>query len=554
MSIDSIANGDDSILAISIKEKLEKVLSVEQLDQRLSFYDHGGDSLTFVIFISELFNQLEHSITDIRISGIQPLSELISSITNACLKKSEQGILEGKQLLSQPKKNEDSDKNYFPITANRYSYLSKMIDGIDSWVVHSPVYKVLDFIGKDFLKETYASVALKFDGLRLKVSYSEGKYFQELASQNTIVINVTIGEELIKTEIDELIRNKIDEVRRSISLENNMVLLLLNDTVMNESYIVLIFHHVLLDSVSLREVEKELFNSLSQRSVYFEGEEEEATSYRDYCVEYYHRCERLSREAASYWNRFPWPSIAPIPLDFEEERAQLSNEWTKERKIYFGGDEFDIAVKKLAKHSNMSVSPIIIASLSKAYGIWSNQSHFLLELAHHGRAIDLKMTNFAKTVGWINETVPIILPTSSSLDTVKETKEQLLRMDKEASLYNYCRYMSKNASISEQFQQYPNSDISLNIELSFSELKNLPSNVTPYPLNVLPGIGQRVHQISGGAVRKNDYFYISLDYNSKAFKESSIETFLNLWSEEFTKILFELSGINLTKKNSKYRV
>lgn len=527
-----------------ILEKLKTTLNIEEVDENLSFYDHGGDSLTFVIFVSEVLNQFDQDLSDIKLSGIQPLGQIFSLFNTSS--QSSNSHHESLSINEDKINNGNILESYIPVTANRYSYLLKMNSGIEQWIVHSPVYEFSKKITSENLSAAYNLVQQKFDGLRLKVEYSDGKFEQYFSDDNAKIVEISIDQSFTNSQIKDSIIEYIKNLRQQLSLSNNMILLLVNDNVNKKSYVVLVFHHILLDSVSLREVEKELIDLLVTNRESFFNNNRIVKSYREYCSEYIQRCEKLAHNSSSYWSSLPWPYVRSTPLDFEENGVHLSHDWTKECKLEFDGHKFDLAVKALAKNSNMSISNIVLVALSKAYSKWSGLEYMLLDLAHHGRVAEQGMVDFAKTVGWINETVPIIFNTKlSDLDLIRETKEQLTRMSVEASLFNYCKYLSKNTTISKQFSSYPNADISLNIELTHSESKIIPSTVKIHSWSVEKGIGNRVHQIAGGVVRKNESFFLQLDYNSTTFKEGRVEDLLELWGSEFVSLLNQFSKVNL---------
>jgi hypothetical protein len=156
--------------------------------------------------------------------------------------------------------------------------------------------------------------------------------------------------------------------------------------------------------------------------------------------------------------------------------------------------------------------------------------------------------DLSRTVGYIAEFIPILLqPTLSSQDFLTDTKRQINKANTIGKSFGVTKYLSDNKKLIEEFNKYPDPEISLNFLWNFSiegqeEFKYLPKYIKDYKFLEYKPNTQRAFLISGGVFFKNDKFHLSWDFSSKIFKQKTIDIFTEYCLEEFITSIGKLGA------------
>lgn len=522
---------------VIVCDELRAALGIPELDWNASFFENGGDSLMFIIFVSQLSNELSSDILRAQINGMQPLSKLLEAVTAHIERNPPSAIQEG---------TDEADLQGLAevrITANRYSYLDPMGDQVDQWVVQSPVYAAVKPLRSGELERICKLLSLRHDGLRLAVERVDGKFRQRISSR---VMPLWMGE-IDSRGDDALLAQKLAalwcELRSDIGLGDPIRLAAVEDKATGTQYLAFIFHHVLLDSIGLRSLEHDFFSLVDSRGAEGSPFTTPAPSYRVFCEEYYRRCTRLAEEAAGHWSALPWEMVRDLPKEFQVDPAAHSHAHSVEVVRSFPNHLFDLAARRLSEGARISITTLIVASMGIAYAEWSGDPYMLLELSHHSRPSEGTLDGI-NTVGWVNDTVPLIIDGRTSDGAIDDARAQMGLLGRLGAAYSYCRHLAPQL-LGPDHARFRRSDLSLNLLIAANDPPPTPPGLSVTNLSCMPMIGERVHAISGGAVRDSRKFRLSLDFDVRAFAPGAVDRLLDLWADAFCQAVSDLSSVDL---------
>ncbi|WP_316192589.1 MULTISPECIES: condensation domain-containing protein [unclassified Bradyrhizobium] len=520
---------------------LEETLNARLTDLTITFRSASNNDVGLLqIFVMNLKERLALDIYEQEISIDETLDQILSGIVRFMRRCREGDNEEAKPTAS----IERSERPKVLVTANRYSYLSKMGLEANSWVLRTEVFIVEGSRDVVYLDSEFESLVSRHDGLRLSLKFDAGRWTQYVKSRNTDVTHLLYEGILGDESYSNYLTGAIEGIRSTMTYDDrNLAFLTIVDNANCRFHVVVLYHHCLMDGLSLIAFERELLSLLSRAG----GKQTYASGpYRSFCLSYDRRCEEMIDAGERYWSGLPWNCVRPTPCEIEGGRGDLDHRWTVEKERRYTGQSFESAVKGLARAGRAPMVAYILASLAEAYGEWTGNEYLLLGLAHHGRP---SYTNeFIETIGWFTETVPVLVPTRvSTCEALEAIEYQRSRIGTLGDLYGYCRYLTKNVVTRTTFGAHPEPDISMNIGLNY-RFSSTSIEVKRYQLSPMQLKGRRVHLISLGVGRKGKHFRLSMDYNSHALSGDRIDSLLSLWETALVGNIERASGCSLSSE------
>jgi hypothetical protein len=218
----------------------------------------------------------------------------------------------------------------------------------------------------------------------------------------------------------------------------------------------------------------------------------------------------------------------------------LDHERSEEVARCFPGEAFDAAVSRLADEARMPITAVITAALARAFTRWTGQSYLLLELSHHSRPSEGSIDGI-NTVGWVNDTVPLIIDGRAVEAAIANASAQINELGRHGAAYSYVRFLAPK-HLGDENALLRRAQISLNLLLNANDPQQMPEGMSVVGSPGLAMIGRRVHPISGGAVRTPDSLRISLDFDPRAFAPGSVAELVDLWALSISEAVRELGG------------
>ena len=116
--------------------------------------------------------------------------------------------------------------------------------------------------------------------------------------------------------------------------------------------------------------------------------------------------------------------------------------------------------------SRITIQDILLACLFQTHHHWTEQNTLLVELLLHGRISIFPEMNLLRTVGWINNLVPLVLQAEAISDyrqLIATLKRQIDAIPHRGIGYGICRYLS-GLETQNLFRLLPNPEFSLNYQ------------------------------------------------------------------------------------------
>jgi hypothetical protein len=180
----------------------------------------------------------------------------------------------------------------------------------------------------------------------------------------------------------------------------------------------------------------------------------------------------------------------------------------------------------------------ILAAIARAFGTWRGHEAIQLALVMHGRTEEGIAGPPERAVGWISETVPIVLPTTGALPyLVEDTRRQLEAAARMGRAFGVLRHVSAAGGAAAEFvRSCPEPEISLNINLGHPWTPRVGDRVEVEAagpaLTLIDPETQRVFLLSCGVFRRDGRLQFAWDFSRLVFSEEDVRRFARLCSRE----------------------
>lgn len=409
-----------------------------------------------------------------------------------------------------------------PTIANRHSYLFRRLRNLESWVLFRGPYTLSGSLEVSWLKHAAHCLVAHHDGLRLQVRIISGDWFEEIVPIASVSPFLSMDRSAVATR--EALLDASAVVKSNFSFPGELFRVVHVRTREREC-VFFACHHLLADAVSMNIIEEDFFRTYASLA---KGQENQlppkATSYQDYCTGSLAYWLSKSEEEATYWRSLPWERSAPLVQPHSGLIEYNTEQHTKQSIYVTRFDKNHLA--RIQQLFGWRHAEVILAAIAKAYcTVIQTDSVLSLALVVHGRESFLAQADLSRTVGWISETVPLLLDGKQQwndlLDEVRAQVRKAIYRGKSFGILRYCR----NPTI----LKHPSPDVSLNMKLG--RQRTAPDNCfyhqNEFPLahNELAST-QRVFVLSGGVYfNSQDKLVVSWDFSDKVMSPARVASF-----------------------------
>jgi len=524
---------------------LKEVLQVKTVDIAKNFYEHGGNSLILIYFLSKILTEFEVNVLgeNIRTMSILEISTHIS------LRKNDQAQRKfNTQFSDNNIKGKSIEKIQF--IANRFSYFLKRENNLEYWHVCSPVFE--GDIDPTILKKSIDILISHYDDLRLGINIRERNHFIFGEKDMDSFIHIRYRNER-DGDYKAFLESKIQQLRSSFTFDNCLFkVLLITNKVKKASHMVLIAHHLLVDAYSFRMLLKDLVSLYkNHENLSLAYKLAKSTTFSDFTEIYIQHQKKYEIEEWNYWRSLKWSEITYLPLIYSHGNNNIEKYTTYSVSSHpFSIDNDFGRIFNNIDHSENLI--ILLYAIGKSYQRLTGHSKLCIAVLFHGRESFCDEINLSNTLGWFSETVPILIDNTQSLeDQLIDLRSQVIRASSKGKSYGYLRYLSDNKTIRKELEINLYPQISFNFvpsslrKYDYSSFKRCDS----YSLGIDNIVTtKRVFLLSGGAFIKDDNFIISWDYSHKNFEKKNIDNFSRDCMREY--LLYIKSKLSMLNGNS----
>jgi hypothetical protein len=525
----------DAGLADLFAASLLQVLPNAHFCRDKTFYEHGGDSLSFVSFILVLALHVpEERLAQVRPD--RPLRELLTlcSAGHAAAFEPNGSIIREEP----PPKSTGS----LPMTANRHAFLFRMLSQLDTWITVSDLYEI-DLPFNELVFQRAVETALtSFDGLRLRLRRCGGRFEQEIVPLESVHAPALIT--TLQDHADCALRDAVKQSVEAVTLSETPFRLVVAVAPDASSFgFVVVCHHVLTDAISNGVVRRFIVEAYQAFARSAQPAPPQSIDYSQYCELYLCDCRRRRAQGLEYWRSQPWSRIELGALGSSRgvEATGESHEVSADLII----PEFGAFCSALRIATGFSVEMVAIAAIAQGYYQSTGRSHLCLGLVGHSRASLPGAADARYTVGWLTEVVPILLSAHPGAnDRLAEVGERMLEAERYGRLYGYLRHLDPDTLVRDEFGDHPDPNMTLNI-LTAGGGSPLARRSFGWDHGWR---GERVFPLSGGLVGLAGGLRLSWDFDPAAVPIADAERFLeasaNSLRQSLRRLTNRLSGDN----------
>jgi hypothetical protein len=506
----------------------------------------GADSFSLILLLAGIHDEFHLLLSSRDLSVSHSLDEIATTLAARLSDVRTESA--GTSALPAP---DEEQAARVPALANRYSYFVRRVRNLSAWNVVSHVYRLLPPVDVDAFARAVDLVVARHDSLRLRVCVGPGGVEQvclpprEVQPLRVLEIPGALSASMASRWMEEQSR----AAQQALALPGDLFrVLLFRDVFTGSAWFCVIAHHLLVDSMSFRMVMASLVEAYA---CWAKGAGEDpppappTLSFARYSSESIAYWARRGPEEVPRWLSLPWHLVSPLlpgtspadPLNTEEHSVQVLLALEDLPVLRDGGGAGDL-----------QITDLIVAGIARAFRRWSGHAALHLSLVMHGRTEDGLSGELARTVGWISETVPIVLPLEADRRALAlEARAQLERAASSGRSFGVLRHLVPSTVPGvDAIRRLPDADVSLNIDLREPLLPRHSAFFVREESVVAPSVvapsTQRVFLLSGGVIRRQGKVCVAWDFSERLLSRSHVEAFTELCREEITDLARSVEG------------
>jgi amino acid adenylation domain-containing protein len=524
----------NSKIEADIKLVMSDLLKIneDQIGTYDDFFKLGGNSILAILLLATLrekykiYATLEFFIQEPTVHGLANLQE---SSNKKFGKKIEECIFKKHSKWNQALlPRQEIITGNVPLIANRYTYFFRRERNLTYWNIVR-IFKFKNTLDKEALFISTRKLIQHHDGLRLQI-VKKASYWRQFivgANQANPLIEILYNSAVENKSLELFIKQKINEMQETFTFPGELFKIVHISDAQNRSFIVFIVHHLLADDYSMQIIINDFFSLYRQYTVTGKAcLPPKTTSFLDFSTYSKHYWISQKEQLLTYWSSLPWIKVKKLVPDYE-----FSHHLNIEKYTFY--DKKSIQVKEiqniLEKTNNYRFVTYLLCAIGIAYYKWTKHDILNLAVVLLGRENFLKGVDLSRTVGWISETVPILLQPNQPIEEyLKNTESQLKTAITQGKGLGIMQHLTNSIPIKSKIGDLPIPEISLNILLPNQNndyLDDIATIVSEFQLIENRDDTQRGFLISGGAYFNKNKFYLSWDYSLKLFRKTSIDIF-----------------------------
>jgi non-ribosomal peptide synthase protein (TIGR01720 family) len=212
------------------------------------------------------------------------------------------------------------------------------------------------------------------------------------------------------------------------------------------SYLLVVIHHLVVDGVSWRILLEDLHTAYQQLS---RGEEPslppKTTSFKNWAERLKEHAQSTGlNEELSYWCETSNRPLARLPLDHANGKNTVASARTI--SVSLNADETRELLQALPVAYRTHINEVLLTALARAVRAWTKTDSLLVDLEGHGREDIFAGVDLSRTVGWFTTIFPVVLDCKDSpVETLRAVKEQLRNIPNRGIGYGLLKYMTNEA-------------------------------------------------------------------------------------------------------------
>jgi amino acid adenylation domain-containing protein/thioester reductase-like protein/non-ribosomal peptide synthase protein (TIGR01720 family) len=426
------------------------VLGVERVGMYDNFFELGGDSILGLQIIA-LASQAGLRLTPMQLFQHQTIAELAGAVDTAPVIQAEQGLVMGP----------------LPLTPIQHWFFEQPLPDPHHFN-QAMLLEVRQAFDPSVLERVVQHLLVHHDALRLRFA-QEGSDWQQ--------VNAGPGEAVPFTRVDLSAVSEAEqgpamevaaaELQASLDLSQGpLVRVALFDLgAQKPGRLLMVIHHLAVDSVSWRIVLEDLYTGYQQLS------RGEAMRFLPKTTSFKRWAERLTeyvqsgavQEELDYWLAAPRTQVSRLLVDYPGGANTVASARTV--SVVLSVDETRALLQEVPAAYRTQINDVLLTALVRAFARWTGARSLLVDLEGHGREPLFDDVDLSRTVGWFTTLFPVLLDLAEASDAreaLQSVREQLRGIPHRGIGYGMLRYLSEDTEIVEKMRALPQAEVSFN--------------------------------------------------------------------------------------------
>lgn len=429
----------------------QNVLGVKQVSRSDRFFEIGGDSILSIQVVVRA-SQAGLKITPRQIFQYPSLAELAAVADSSQLMLAQQGLVTG----------------IVPLTPIQHWFFAQ--NRVRSHHFNQSVLlQVPSHLKPELLSLAISKLLEHHDALRLRFRLEEGKWQQINAGISDLVpfqvIDLSQTPQSQAQIIEEIASNQQESLDFSTGPLIRVVLFQLGNK--QDSRLLIIIHHLVVDGVSWRILLEDLFTAYQQLEQQKPIKLPAKTlAFQDWAIllQDYGQGE-IVRSQLNYWLNQPWSEVSSLPVNHPHNKSRNTVANSADVSITLNKEQTQALLQKVPSAYNTQINDVLLTALGQTLTQWTGSSTILLDLEGHGREDLFAEVDVSRTVGWFTSLFPVVLQLENPQDSgeaIKSIKEQLRAIPQRGISYGILRYLTQDREIQSQMAALPSREICFN--------------------------------------------------------------------------------------------
>jgi amino acid adenylation domain-containing protein/non-ribosomal peptide synthase protein (TIGR01720 family) len=457
-----------------IEETLAKiwssVLAIDRVGVHDNFFDLGGDSILSIQIIARA-NQAGLGLSPRQLFQHQTISEL-ATVTGSGTDSAEQGLITGDVPLT------PVQARFFELNQpDLHHYNQAMLLEVDR------------AIDPSLFAEAIKGLLLQHDALRMRFTLAAGVWHAAIASPDDVLpFEIIDLSRLDDAEQSRVLAEHALRLHTTLNLHHGPLLrvALFDRGGQRTSYLLIVIHHLVVDTVSWRILLEDL-QTLCQRRV---GGPAAALPAKTTSLKVW--AERLTAHARSgavleelpHWLAIAETLFARLPRDNPGGANTVADARTI--SVSLNADETRALLQETPVAYRTQVNDVLLTALVRAFAQWTGSQSLLVDLEGHGREEIVNGVDLSRTAGWFTTIFPVQLDCArgqSSIEVLQSVKERLRAIPNRGIGYGLLRYSSGDALVAEKLRALPQAEVRFNYlgQADRALLDSSMFSVAPHP-------------------------------------------------------------------------
>ena len=413
-----------------------EVLGLSQVGVHDNFFELGGDSILSIQVITRA-HQAGISLTPKQMFQNQTIATLAQDTSEPTrVIFAEQDLVLGEA----------------PLTPIQQQLLERSLPDIHHWN-QSVLLRLNESLHPSWVESALQHLLTHHDTLRSRFTYNGEEWKQYIAHPNTEVPFTYFDYiQLNDEEAQAAIQRAANKIQASLCLENGPLIrvALFDRGTEQQSYLLIVIHHLVIDGVSWRI----LIDDLQQ--AYTQIRASTPVTLAPKTTSFKHWAEQLSNYSQSdkfhehtvYWHNMPWDTITALPRDNPHGHNRESDCHTL--AVTLDREETRTLLQDIPKTYQARINDVLLTALVDTIAQWVGLSAILIDLESHGRSDQFERVDLSRTVGWLTSIFPLVFgyqADSSLVDRLRSVKEQLQNVPNHGLSYGLLRCLHEDTTL-----------------------------------------------------------------------------------------------------------